>query len=536
MKARVTDKVMPASPTAPSDDSFQQRALLAAIVDSSDDAIVSKTLEGRILSWNRGATRIFGYEPHEVIGKPITIIVPPELHSEELQILGKLRRGERIDHFDTVRVTKDGRRISISLTVSPIRAADGTVIAASKVARDVSERKLAEQRLQQSEEALRLADQRKDEFLALLAHELRNPLAPIRYAVAANKKPARTPEQRKQAEEIIERQVAHMSRLLDDLLDVSRITRGTLELKKTRTELTSIIGAAIETARPILDVKHHNLALDLPITPVQLEADAVRLAQVFSNLLINAAKYTDPSGQIQLRARQEQATIVVSVKDNGIGISAELLPRVFSMFFQSDQALARAEGGLGVGLSLVKGLVTLHGGSVEARSAGPGKGSEFMVRFPAGAPRPESLEAETETEGLSSDVGIKILVVDDNRDAADTCAMLLEASGHHVQTAYTGRQALELARTFHPHALLLDIGLPDIDGYKLARQIRATVWGRSAVLVAVTGWGQEEDRLRAVGAGFDQHLVKPIAAEMVESIVQSVARGGATQPALSGKL
>ena len=539
MKARgVTDKVVPASPAAPSDDTdhFQQHALLAAIVDSSDDAIVSKTLEGRILSWNRGATRIFGYEPHEVIGKPITIIVPPELHAEELQILNKLRRGERIDHFDTVRVTKDGRRISISLTVSPIRAADGTVIAASKVARDVSERKLAELRLQQSEEALRLADQRKDEFLALLAHELRNPLAPIRYAVAANKKPARTPEQRKQAEEIIERQVAHMSRLLDDLLDVSRITRGTLELKKTRTELTSIIGAAIETARPILDVKHHNLALDLPITPVQLEADAVRLAQVFSNLLINAAKYTDPSGQIQLRARQEQATIVVSVKDNGIGISAELLPRVFSMFFQSDQALARAEGGLGVGLSLVKGLVTLHGGSVEARSAGPGKGSEFMVRFPAGAPRPESLEAETETEGPSSDVGIKILVVDDNRDAADTCAMLLEASGHHVQTAYTGRQALELARTFHPHALLLDIGLPDIDGYKLARQIRATVWGRSAVLVAVTGWGQAEDRLRAVGAGFDQHLVKPISAEMVESTLQSVARGGATQPALSGKL
>jgi PAS domain S-box-containing protein len=527
MKARgFTDKVMPASPAAASEDPehFQQRALLAAIVDSSDDAIVSKTLEGRIVSWNRGATRIFGYEPHEVIGKPITIIVPPELHAEERQILDKLRRGERIDHFDTVRVTKDGRRIPISLTVSPIRAADGTVIAASKVARDISERKLAEQRLQQSEEALRLADRRKDEFLALLAHELRNPLAPIRYAVAANKKPGRTPEQRRNAEEIIERQVTHMSRLLDDLLDVSRITRGTLELKKTHTELTSIIGAALETARPVLDSKHHNLTLDLPSEPVRLEADAVRLAQVFSNLLINAAKYTDPGGRIRLRAVRERGTVLVSVSDNGIGISAELLPRVFTMFFQSHEALGRSECGLGVGLSLVRGLVMLHGGSVEARSAGPGTGSEFTVRFPTGATLRESVDAEAESEHPSADAGLKILVVDDNRDAADTCGMLLEACGHHVQTAYTGRQALELAGTFRPHAVLLDIGLPDIDGYELARQVRTTPWGHSAVLVAVTGWGQEEDRLRAIEAGFDRHLVKPISAEMVESLLRSVAR------------
>src|SRR5215471_2556160 len=396
MKARVTDKVMPESPTAPSDDPFQQRALLAAIVDSSDDAIVSKTLEGRILSWNRGATRIFGYEPHEVIGKPITIIVPAELHAEERQILDKLRRGERIDHFDTVRVTKDGRRIAISLTVSPVRGADGTVIAASKVARDVSERKVAEQRLQQSEEALRLADRRKDEFMALLAHELRNPLAPIRYALAASRKPGRTPAQLRQAGEIIERQVTHMSRLLDDLLDVSRITRGTLELKKTRTELTSIIGAAIETARPVLEAKHHNLVLDLPTQPVQLEADVVRLAQVFSNLLINAAKYTDPGGRIQLRAFQQDDAVVVSVRDNGIGISADMLPRVFNMFFQTHSALARAEGGLGVGLSLVRGLLALHGGSVEARSEGPGRGSEFTVRLPLGdaASAVSSAEAE----------------------------------------------------------------------------------------------------------------------------------------------
>jgi PAS domain S-box-containing protein len=538
MKARrLTDKVTPAVPVQMSEhpDHIDQQALLAAIVDSSDDAIVSKTLEGRILSWNRGATRIFGYAPGEVIGKPITIIIPPELHAEEQQILDKLRRGERIEHFDTVRVAKDGRRIPISLTVSPVRAADGTVIAASKVARDVSERKLAEQRLQQSEEELRLADRRKDEFMALLAHELRNPLAPIRYALAANRKSGRTPEQLRQAEEIIERQVTHMSRLLDDLLDVSRITRGTLGLKKTRTELTSIIGAAIETARPMLEAKHHKLVLDLPTQPVQLEADVVRLAQVFSNLLINAAKYTDPGGQIQLRAHQEPGTVVVSVIDNGIGISAELLPRVYTMFFQSRQALGRAEGGLGVGLSLVRGLVVLHGGSVQARSEGIGRGSEFTVRLPTEAPQPEWLDVELDAESLAADAGLKILVVDDNRDAADTCAMLLEASGHHVQTAYTGRQALELARTFRPHTLLLDIGLPDIDGYKLAGQVRATPWGRSAILVAVTGWGQEQDRLRAVAAGFDQHLVKPISAETLESLLQSFAHGtAAPQPPPGG--
>jgi PAS domain S-box-containing protein len=527
MKARgLTDKVTSAFADALSEDSDStQRALLAAIVDSSDDAIVSKTLEGRILSWNRGAARIFGYEPHEVIGKPITIIIPPELHAEEQQILEKLRRGERIDHFDTMRVTKDGRRIAISLTVSPVRAADGTVIGASKVARDVSERKLAEQRLQQSEEALRQADRRKDEFLALLAHELRNPLAPIRYALAANKKSGRTLEQRRHADEIIERQVGHMSRLLDDLLEVSRITRGTLELKRTRTELTSIVGAAIETARPIIDAKQHTLALDLPKEPLQLDADAVRLAQVFSNLLINAAKYTDPGGRIEMRAWQDQQNVVVSVSDNGIGIAAEMLPQVFNMFFQSNSALGRAEGGLGVGLSLVRGLVALHGGTVQARSEGPGAGSEFIVRLPLGTPAPESLGAEADVEAVSADIGLKVLVVDDNRDAADTCAMLLEASGHHVQTAYTGRQALELARTFHPHALLLDIGLPDIDGYKLAQRLRATPWGHGAVLVAVTGWGQEQDRQRAIEAGFDQHLVKPIAAETVESLLQSLARG-----------
>jgi two-component system, chemotaxis family, CheB/CheR fusion protein len=516
-----TDKPVP--------DYSVQLARLAAIVASSDDAIISKTLDGRIQSWNAGATRIFGYEESEVVGKPITIIIPPELHDEERSILKMVRQGERVDHFDTIRVTKDGRRIAISLTVSPVRDSQGTIVGASKVARDVSQRKAteqalreSEQRLRASEEALRDADRRKDEFLALLAHELRNPLAPIRYALAANKKEGRTQDQQKRAEEVIERQVSHMSRLLDDLLDVSRITRGTLELKKSPTELTLLVGSAIETARPILDSKRHTLALDLPKQAVRLDADPVRLAQVFSNLLINAAKYTDPGGRIQLRATQQGSEVLIAISDNGIGISDDMKPRLFTLFSQAQSAVGRSEGGLGVGLSLVRGLVSLHGGSVEALSDGPGKGSEFVVRIPVGASL-ECSESDAVTDVPVPGAGLKILVVDDSRDAADTCAILLELSGHHVQTAYTAQRALELAETFRPHLFLLDIGLPDLDGYQLARKIRATPWGRGAVLIAVTGWGQDADRRRAFDAGFDHHLTKPIAAETVESLIHSLS-------------
>ena len=496
------------------------KALLAAIVESSDDAIVSKTLDGRIRSWNAGAMRLFGYTAEEVIGKPITIIIPPELHEEEHRILAKLRRGERLDHFETTRVTRDGRRIPISLSVSPVRDSRGVVIGASKVARDISERKRAEQALRESEQALREADRRKDEFLALLAHELRNPLAPIRYALATSRKAGRTLEQWKRAEEVIERQVAHMSRLLDDLLDVSRVTHGTLKLKKSRTELTLVLGAAIEAARPILDSRHHTLSLDLPKQTVRLEADPVRLAQVFSNLLINAAKYTDAGGSIELRATCEGSGVVVAVRDNGMGISADMMPRLFTLFSRAHTALVRSEGGLGVGLALARGLVALHGGRVEARSDGPGRGSEFIVRLPVAAPAWEVSQVEVSADRPAADVGLRILVVDDSRDAADTCATVLELSGHEVRTAYDGRRALELAGTFRPHALVLDIGLPDVNGYEVARSIRAAPWGGRMVLIAVTGWGQGEDRRRALEAGFDHHLTKPIAAETLESLLQ----------------
>jgi PAS domain S-box-containing protein len=503
----------PAPASEPRDPAFQL-ALLAAIVESSDDAIVSKTLEGRILSWNRGATRIFGYEPAEAIGRPITLIIPPELHAEEVQILAKLRRGERIDHFDTTRLAKDGRRIAVSLTVSPIRDAGGRVIGASKIARDISERKRAE-------ETLREADRRKDQFLALLAHELRNPLAPIRYALAASKK-AGTVEVHMRTEEIIERQVRYMTRLLEDLLDIARITRGTLEIKKTATELTYIIGTAIETARPLLNSKQHSLALDLPKQAVHLEADSIRLAQIFANVLINAAKYTNPGGHIALRAVTSGEEVEVTIRDNGIGISAELMPRIFSLYAQGREAFGRDEGGLGIGLALVRGLVTLHGGTIEARSDGPDKGSEFVIRLPIGRPFAKAPEPEFRADP-AADAGLSVLVVDDNRDAAEMCAAVLEMSGHRVHRAYSGAEALERAHALRPDVLLADIGLPDIDGFELARKIRTSTWGSGIVLIAITGWGREDDQQRAVASGFDYHLTKPASAESIESILRSVS-------------
>ena len=690
------------APDAESDQESIERSLLAAIVESSDDAIISKTLDGEILTWNAGAARLFGYSGAEVIGKPVTLLIPPELHGEEGEILAKLRRGERVDHFETTRVSKDGQRIPISLSVSPVRNERGEIVAASKIARNISERVLADQLLREreerlsaetkalsqlnewtarlwhcrcladglgamvdiviellgatkgnvqlldgdrgvltiaaqrgfgqdfldffrevsaedhsacgralryaeriliedvecdplfepmrpiaraegfgavvstplisiegarigmlsahfggvhrpseadlrrldlfvrqasdfiqrcrmeealrkSEEALREADRRKDEFLALLAHELRNPLAPIRYSLSTIKKPGRTAQQQKLAEAIIERQVEQMSRLLDDLLDVSRITRGVLQIKKAYTELMLVIGTAIDTARPILDAKRHKLTLDLPKDAVRLEADPVRLAQVFSNLLINAAKYTDPGGSIQLRAIHENGEVLVSVRDNGMGIAPEMVPRLFTLFARSDSALQRSEGGLGVGLALIRGLVQLHGGSIEARSDGVNRGSEFLVRMPVGTPDRQQTEQEDPADQREKNVSLRILVVDDNRDAAESCAALLGLAGHEVRIAFNATQALDLAVTYRPDVLLLDIGLPDMNGYQLAEKIRAMPWARTAVFVAVSGWGQGDDKRRAFEAGFDHHLTKPVAGDTLESLLCSIA-------------
>jgi PAS domain S-box-containing protein len=511
------------------------RAHLAAIVECSDDAIVSKTLEGTIRSWNGAAERLFGHTAEEVVGQPITLIIPPERVQEEEEILRKLRRGERIDHFETVRIAKSGRRIDVALTISPVRNANGVIVGASKIARDISERKASEQAQQRTigeliraEEALREADRRKDEFLAVLAHELRNPLAPIRYAVAlAKKEGTRVTERRLQAQAIIERQVEHMGRLLDDLLDVSRITRGTLILRRSPVELASIVAAAQESARPLIEARSHTLAVTLPEEPLRLVVDPLRLAQVLANILINAAKYTDNGGRIELEARREDGELVIVVRDNGMGISADMMPRLFTLFAQASPAIERSEGGLGIGLALVRGLVELHGGTVRALSKGGGQGSEFVVRLPTGNMRDR---ADADDLGAPASTGTKqlrLLVADDNHDSAATCAALLEASGHQVSVAHTGREAFDLACRLEPDALLLDIGMPELNGYQLAQRIRSTGWGRRALLIAITGWGQVEDKRQALAAGFDQHLTKPIDPDVLEALLQRPAAGAA---------
>jgi nitrogen-specific signal transduction histidine kinase len=375
---------------------------------------------------------------------------------------------------------------------------------------DIDDGKRLERHLLSQEAALRESDARKDRFLATLSHELRNPLAPIRNAAQILGSPALPPDRLRWAQAVIQRQVKHMSWLLDDLLDVARITQGKLELKKSRVSLTSIVDAAVEAARPLLDEKRHHLIVDLPPEVLTLEADPLRLAQVFSNLLNNAAKYTDSGGRIELSARVVMNTVSMSVKDNGIGIPPESLDRIFDMFAQIDSQSSRTDGGLGIGLSLVKGLVELHGGTTEVASAGPGRGSEFTVTFPLPAVDMNAAQTAIPDASPPEATGRRVLIADDNKDAADSLAMLLELEGHEVRVAHGGHAALALAQAFRPEIALLDIGMPELSGYEVATALRTEPWGRTMQLIALTGWGQESDRHLSKAAGFDWHLTKPI--------------------------
>jgi PAS domain S-box-containing protein len=479
----------------------ETRSLLAAIVAASDDAIVSKTLEGIVLSWNEGAQRLFGYSPEEAVGQSINLIIPHELRQEERQILDRIRRGLRVDHFETVRVAKDGRRLDISLTVSPLRDESGRVIGASKVARDITDRK-------RMDAALRDADRRKDEFLATLAHELRNPLAPIRHSLAVLVRSQGDRDLFRRCTDILDRQVSHLVHLVDDLLDVSRITRDMLQLRKAPVDLASIIRQVAEAGEPLASQAQQTVELSLPDQPIYLEADPVRLTQVFSNLFINACHYSTPGGHIWITVEQQHGEAVALVRDGGIGLPADQIDGIFEMFAQLDTGGERAQRGLGIGLTLVRRLVQLHGGTVTARSAGPGLGSEFEVRLPLleGAPTFEPpMPARARTNAART-----VLVVDDNEDGADSIATLLRLDGHRTHTVYDGLAAVEAAEHLRPDIVLLDVGLPRISGLEVCRRIRSHSWGKAMLIVALTGWGQEHDRRITKEAGFDAHLVKPV--------------------------
>lgn len=370
---------------------------------------------------------------------------------------------------------------------------------------------------------LREADSRKDEFLATLAHELRNPLAPVRNAVQVLRLKGPDEPELRWSRDVIERQVDHLTHLIDDLLDVSRITRDKLELRKQRVELTEVINGAVEASRPLIEQCGHELMVTLPSAPVHLNGDLVRLAQVFLNLLNNAAKYTKRGGDIRLSAERQGMEVIVSVTDTGVGIATENLPHLFQMFYQVDHSLEKSRGGLGIGLSLVQRLVDLHGGKVEARSEGLGKGSEFVVRLPLLAEQPSRVQLpQPSTNGaVKTTTARRILVVDDNHDSADSLTILLRLAGNEVDTAYDGVEGVEAAERFRPDVVLLDLGMPRLNGYDACRRIRSEKWGEDMMLIALTGWGQEEDRRRTLESGFDAHVVKPVDSARLMSLLAS---------------
>jgi PAS domain S-box-containing protein len=660
----------------------EARARLAAIVQSSDDAMVSKSLDGTILTWNAGAEALFGYTAEEAIGRHITLIIPQDRHEEEQEILAKLRRGERVQHFETVRVAKDGRMIDISLTISPIRSFDGHIVGASKVARDISDQKIAEAKVRkqterlsllweaasvlltteepdammrglfgkiaphfgldcyfnytvnETDDALRLesfmgvpedalrpirrvefgqavrgsvartrgpitatgialsedpmarvvklfgirayacnplaagkrllgtlafgsrtrnsfdydeleflrtichyvtlayerlrmvrelrdGDRKKNDFIALLAHELRNPLAPIRNGLQVLRLAETDADARViRTRSMMDRQLEHMVRLIDDLLDVNRINRNKMELRRERVALADVINTAVETAGPFIEAAGHRLNVSLPNVSVFLDADLTRLAQVFGNLLTNSAKYTARGGRIFLSAERQGQTVVVSVRDTGIGIPPEYIPKIFDMFSQVDRSIERSAGGLGIGLALVKGLVEMHGGTVTAFSAGEGRGSTFTVILPALEEHSRIPVVSGPDNGQSSSRSKKrILVVDDSRDGAESLAMLLRILGNEVSTANDGAAAIEVAEQFRPEVILMDVGMPRLNGLDATRRIREREWAHDIAIIALTGWGQSGDRERSRQAGCNGHLVKPVDISELNSLL-----------------
>jgi PAS domain S-box-containing protein len=456
----------------------------------------------------------------DVVGKPLLEVLPDLQAQGFVELLDRvLATGEPHTGSDVPvsfpRASGASEQRHLNFVFQPLVSPDGGWKGVFIEGYDVTERK-------QAEDALRAADRRKDEFLATLAHELRNPLAPIRHASRISQMPRATEAQLKWADEVIERQVEHMARLLDDLLDVSRITRGKVELRLERLPLAEHLVAAVETVRPSIEARGHRLTLEVPDAQVGVDADPVRFAQIFVNLLTNAVKYTDPGGLIRVRARVEGDRVVVSVRDNGIGIATDLLPRMFEMFSQATAALERSEGGLGIGLALARGLVLLHHGTIEAKSAGLGQGSEFVVTLPLARPAPQPDSAAV-TPAAHKPTGLRVLIADDNHDSAESMAMLLQLSGYDVRAVHSGPDALALATEFRPHVALLDIGMPGMNGYEVARQMRATQTGGRVILIAVTGWGQEQDKRLAKDAGFDHHVAKPVDPDALEALLASLA-------------
>ncbi|MEO8465281.1 MAG: ATP-binding protein [Gammaproteobacteria bacterium] len=519
----------------------RQNARYDALVQSAPDVILNVDSQGIIQLANPAAEQHFGYPDAELIGKPMTLLFESE--DAWYDVWRSVSAGAS-GYTTDVRVRrKDG--MLRYFEVSAARWQDGTRFLITAILRDVTDRRDAEialrdreresrasanalaelnKVLKESGEALNVMDRRKDEFLATLAHELRNPLAPLRYGLQLLKPANDDGGLTDRTWQMMDMQLGQMMRLIDDLLDVSRITNDRIALHKELTSLDKVMRQAIATSAPIIESTQHNLSIDMPAQQITLDADVARLTQVFSNLLNNAAKYTPRGGSIQIRVEQRDDLATVRVIDSGIGIPQAMLPRVFDMFMQVDSSLERTQGGLGVGLSLVKRLVQMHGGTVEAHSKGVGAGSEFVVRLPT-TKRPTSIDTPRATDVDAAPISIRrrVLVVDDNQDSATSLAMLLGMKGHETRTANDGIEAIEIANEFRPQLVLLDIGMPKLNGYETARLMRQKEWGRRALLVALTGWGQETDRARSSDAGFDAHLTKPVDFAVVQRLLTTMS-------------
>ena len=478
----------------------------------NDHAIFSTNVDGLATTWNEGVRRVLGFDQAQFIGIDITdtIFTPqdvadgvPERELHEAAVNGTAGN-------DRWMRRQDGSEFYAMGTTTALRSATGNLIGFVKVMRDQTERQRMEKQLRQYADDLAEADRHKNHFLAMLAHELRNPLAPIANAVRLLQRSGGNDAAAVQtAAAMMQRQTAQLQRLVDDLLDIARISRGRIELQRTRLKLRDVIEQAVEAARVPCADKDIAFDVALPAEPLWVDADATRLLQVLGNLLHNACKFTARGGKVWLTVSLDSSHAVIRVRDDGVGIAAEKLPRVFDMFMQGDTAIERANGGLGLGLTLAKSLVEKHGGSVQAFSDGPGRGSEFVVRLPL-AQQAVPADAAPPAAAAPSIAGRRILVVDDNRDAAQTLALLLSLDGGQTRVAHDGHEALDVAAQMQPEVVLLDIGLPKLNGYEVAERMRQQPWGEHITLVALTGWGQEEDRRKSAQAGFDAHLVKPV--------------------------
>ncbi|MEJ8835346.1 PAS domain-containing hybrid sensor histidine kinase/response regulator [Ramlibacter sp. AN1133] len=472
------------------------------LVDSVQDyAIFMLGPDGTVQSWNAGAEAIKGYRASEIVGQDFRMFYTPEDRAAgkpDAALKTALEKGR----FETEgwRVRKDGSLFWANVVITAVRGPGGDLRGFAKVTRDMSERR----RLEELEKSSR----RMNEFLAMLAHELRNPLAPIRNAVTIMQLETLASPVLRNCRDVIDRQLTHVTRLVDDLLDVGRLTTGKIKLRKELVRLSDVVARSVETVRPLVTTRRHTLAVEQPREAVWVNGDSTRLSQVLQNLLVNAAKYTPDGGRIELRVRLDAGFVYVTVKDNGRGIAAEDLQRIFQLFAQAETAQSAAsESGLGIGLTLARSLAEMHGGSIDAASAGRGFGSTFTLRLPVASQAAVAAEEKRQEDAAG---GLRVLVIDDNRDSADSATDVLRLLGNQVESAYDGEGGIAVARRFLPHVILLDLAMPGMDGYEARRRLMAEDGAPTAFLVAMTGFGNEEDKKRTRDAGFDAHLTKPV--------------------------